>query len=112
MTTKSYYFCFHADVNECVADSNGCNQSCINTDGSFHCICDDGYALSEDRRTCRDIDECLMNVHGCQQVCMNTAGGFRCECNPGFQLNLDNNTCSGICCEFRVPFMYVIEITN
>ena len=53
-----------------------------------------------------------MNVHGCQQVCMNTAGGFRCECNPGFQLNLDNNTCSGICCEFRVPFMYVIEITN
>ena len=86
----------NADIDECATNSSGCNQACNNTNGSFHCICDDGYALSEDGKTCRDIDECLMNVHGCQQVCVNTAGGFRCECDSGFQLNLDSSTCSGI----------------
>ena len=84
-----------ADIDECATNFSGCNQACNNTNGSFHCICDDGYALSADGKTCRDIDECLMNVHGCQQVCVNTVGGFRCECDLGFQLNLAGSTCSG-----------------
>ena len=86
----------YADIDECATNISGCNQACNNTNGSFHCICDDGYALFEDGKTCRDTDECLMNVHGCQQVCLNTAGGFRCECNSGYELNHDNRTCSGM----------------
>ena len=70
---------------------------CNNTDGSFHCLCNDGYTLSEDGRTCRDINECMTNTHGCQQLCVNTEGGFRCECNnTGYQLNADQSTCSGM----------------
>ena len=92
----TYTVMLFADIDECTTNISGCNQACNNTDGSFHCICDVGYILSEDRRTCADFDECLMNVHGCQQVCLNTAGGFRCECNPGFQLNLDGSNCSGM----------------
>ena len=85
-----------SDVNECANNSGGCNQVCNNTDGSFHCLCNDGYTLSEDGRTCRDINECITNTHGCQQVCVNTEGGFRCECNTGYQLNDDSRTCTGI----------------
>ena len=89
------------DINECATNSGGCSQGCNNTDGSFHCFCDDGYDLSDDGRTCRDINECLMDTHNCQQVCVNTDGGFRCECDQGYQLNADRATCSGA--SFIIP---------
>ena len=58
-------------------------------------MCDEGYTLSDDGRTCTDIDECLTGTHECQHICENTAGGFKCLCHQGFQLNPDNTTCSG-----------------
>ena len=91
-------FLLIADIDECLTNSTGCSQTCNNTIGSFHCVCNQGYALSDDGRICRDIDECAMSTRNCQsdQVCVNTDGGFRCECNTGYQLNLDQNTCSGM----------------
>ena len=83
------------DIDECTADTDGCEQQCMNTLGSFECQCSSGYVLSSDGRTCEDIDECEQNTHNCQQVCSNTIGGFTCECNVGFQLNADGSTCSG-----------------
>lgn len=85
----------YADINECLSNSGGCAQTCINTDGSFRCMCDEGYTLSSDGRTCIDIDECSLGTHECQHICENTAGGFRCLCRQGYQLNSDNTTCSG-----------------
>ncbi len=41
------------DINECVvADNGGCNQSCVNTPGSYHCLCSEGYALENDNHSC------------------------------------------------------------
>ena len=35
-----------ADVNECELFPSGfCSQECVNTDGSFHCECREGYRL-------------------------------------------------------------------
>ena len=87
---------YNTDIDECATNSGGCSQGCNNTDGSFHCFCNNGYELSDDGRTCRDIDECLMDTHNCQQVCVNTDGGFRCECDQGYQVNDDGSTCSGM----------------
>ena len=83
------------DVNECAINTDGCDQECQNTVGSFECACRNGYVLSGNGRTCLDINECTSGAHNCEQVCINTAGGFRCECNSGFQLNQDSSTCSG-----------------
>lgn len=34
------------------------NGRCKNTEGSFHCDCSEGYALTADGEHCKDIDEC------------------------------------------------------
>lgn len=39
------------DINECA--SSPCEYSCTNTDGSFECSCDDGYALGLDGLSCQ-----------------------------------------------------------
>lgn len=40
------------DIDECTVVNGGCQQSCINTPGTFHCECDTGYRLHADERTC------------------------------------------------------------
>ena len=40
------------DVDECLINNGGCNQGCVNTLGSFYCVCIHGYELKMDKRTC------------------------------------------------------------
>ncbi|NWH82621.1 EGFL7 protein, partial [Piaya cayana] len=42
-----------SDVDECARQSHGCSQLCINTPGSFHCSCWDGFSLTADDKTCQ-----------------------------------------------------------
>ena len=43
---SSWSFIVLSDVDECILLPNGfCNQICVNTDGSYHCDCRDGYRL-------------------------------------------------------------------
>ncbi|XP_062615400.1 fibrillin-1-like [Saccostrea cucullata] len=74
----------NADVDECFME-NPCtlaNQECINTPGSYQCVCQKGF---EDRSgNCEDIDECVSRP--CSQLCNNTIGGYSCGCFNGFQL--------------------------
>ena len=46
-----YYF-YNIDVDECGDDTDGCSQTCTNTEGSFTCGCTDGYVLNVDGTTC------------------------------------------------------------
>ncbi|XP_008279873.1 fibulin-7-like [Stegastes partitus] len=57
-----------------------CVHQCVNTPGSFHCFCPDGYDLAQGGRSCTDINECENQMHNCtaDQVCVNTFGGFQC----------------------------------
>ena len=83
------------DIDECAADTDGCDQVCTNTPGSFECSCNSGFTLSGDGRTCVEDNECTLDTDNCEQICVNTDGSFRCECNSGFVLNSDQRTCSG-----------------
>ena len=83
------------DTDECLTNTDGCNQICINTIGSFQCSCIDGYTLSPNKKSCLDINECTAGTHNCQQHCININGGFLCGCNSGYQLNSDGRNCSG-----------------
>ena len=47
-----YYPYSLIDIDECSLDTDGCDQGCINTLGSFQCNCTEGYALNDDGFTC------------------------------------------------------------
>ncbi|XP_040133496.2 LOW QUALITY PROTEIN: uromodulin [Ictidomys tridecemlineatus] len=90
-----------ADLDECtIPGSHNCstNSSCVNTLGSYACVCADGFRLSPGQG-CVDVDECAepelsrchalatcVNVEG-SYVCMCPEGyggdGWHCECSPG-----------------------------
>lgn len=43
---------FHTDINECLVSNGGCEHSCLNTIGSFQCVCRLGYKLENDSYSC------------------------------------------------------------
>lgn len=68
------------DVDECAEGTDGCAQSCTDTDGSYICSCDVGYELVNDRHGCdgNKIREKLMSITewlcfstNCIQISMN-----------------------------------------
>ncbi|XP_053387236.1 fibrillin-2-like [Mercenaria mercenaria] len=97
-----------SDINEC-ENETVCpdNSICNNLDGSFDCICKDGFNET-DLGECKDIDECSTSIHRCNQNCTNTQGSYACGCLRGFFLKDDNITCEvceswsfGINCESK-----------
>ncbi|XP_002732605.2 uncharacterized protein LOC100375064 [Saccoglossus kowalevskii] len=93
-------------MNECDKETdNNCHKQhgeCVNTDGSYLCICIKGY--TGDGFNCFDINECELpddhdNADNCDTNadCINTMGNFTCECHTGYQLNGttcdDDNEC-------------------
>ena len=72
------------DVNECTAKGNAkaeCkwNENCVNTDGSYVCNCNDGWA-KDNSGNCVDVDECKeRDICGNEDKvdCINTNGSYR-----------------------------------
>ena len=40
------------DDDECMLETDNCDQVCMNTDGGFSCDCDPGFQLNSDQSTC------------------------------------------------------------
>ncbi len=107
----------YLDINECDSYNGGCDQTCINDVGSYHCLCEAGYSLDDNLKDCDgnfktytiiyyasnenemffiiDKDECIID-HDCTQMCNNIIGTYYCSCNEGYSLDTnDNKTCKG-----------------
>ncbi|CAF3464123.1 unnamed protein product [Rotaria sp. Silwood1] len=82
------------DKNECIDDHICSNGYCINTNGSFECICNPGFRHDVfNSLHCEDINECLSshNCTGDNEICENTHGSFRCVCAHGYRRNEHGN---------------------
>lgn len=88
------------DIDECQDRPGICsNGECNNFQGSFQCVCRNGYTLTPSRDSCIDIDECQRNPNICNNgTCINTLGSYKCHCYAGFKLSA-NNDCAG-----RLPY--------
>ena len=84
------------DIDECGEGSHECqaNSKCVNTLGSYKCVCARGFRGNG--AFCQDVDECQLNMDMCadtlsDSVCVNTIGSYACQCKSGFKL--ENGTC-------------------
>ncbi|XP_069391808.1 latent-transforming growth factor beta-binding protein 2 isoform X2 [Paralichthys olivaceus] len=71
------------DIDECINTTICGNHGfCENTDGSFHCQCDQGYTNPPgDMSRCIDVNECEMSLALCgEALCENVDGSFLCIC--------------------------------
>ena len=57
------YIIIVTDIDECLEENHSCQHICINTNGSYVCDCNEGYALTSDGRTCRGIKIFYYEVH-------------------------------------------------
>lgn len=85
------------DNNECEENPSicGANANCNNTEGSYSCYCQEGYANKvvddKSKAKCEDIDECRKNSHSCINAkCSNLVGSYNCTCHDGYTPSQDN----------------------
>uniref|UniRef100_A0A8C8SU46 Latent-transforming growth factor beta-binding protein 1 n=1 Tax=Pelusios castaneus TaxID=367368 RepID=A0A8C8SU46_9SAUR len=70
------------DIDECANETLcGSHAFCDNTDGSFRCLCDNGYENLPPDQDCVDVNECELMVAVCgTALCENVEGSFLCLC--------------------------------
>ncbi|KAI4882658.1 hypothetical protein NFI96_001503 [Prochilodus magdalenae] len=95
-TYRLIKLCSYSDIND-IDECSGqygqlCrNGQCINTAGSFQCLCDEGYELALDGKNCVDVNECIILPGTCAPgTCQNLDGSFRCLCPQGYTVESDH----------------------
>ncbi|XP_051052294.1 latent-transforming growth factor beta-binding protein 2 isoform X3 [Phodopus roborovskii] len=70
------------DIDECANDTVcGSHGFCDNTEGSFRCLCDQGFETSPSGWECVDVNECELMLAVCgAALCENVEGSFLCLC--------------------------------
>uniref|UniRef100_A0A3B4B8L5 EGF-like domain-containing protein n=1 Tax=Periophthalmus magnuspinnatus TaxID=409849 RepID=A0A3B4B8L5_9GOBI len=82
------------NLDKCTIENGGCESFCTNSEGSYECSCNSGYALMPDLRSCTDIDECEESPEICDGgQCTNTPGTYQCLCFDGFMASEDMKSC-------------------
>ncbi|CAI7923465.1 unnamed protein product, partial [Closterium sp. NIES-54] len=81
----------------CVLKACGGNGTCIkDSAGVASCVCDVGFVLQTNGRTCTDA--CMIKKCGGNAKCVKSAAGVAsCVCEPGFVMQPDGTTCTDAC---------------
>nr|XP_039248800.1 fibrillin-3-like [Styela clava] len=77
--------CCQLDINECDFVTCPENSKCLNTAGSFECVCNHNF--TKHGGLCDSYDECSVRGQKCheQAECMGEEGNYACKCLPGFE---------------------------
>ena len=82
------------DINECSEETDGCDHICINTLGSYHCMCSDGFTLDSDNHTCHGLSIFKIDV---DRICMIFSFvvmiGCILEYNANYHIFVDHDEC-------------------
>ena len=81
-------YLYSIDINECLTSNGGCH-TCINTEGSFECLCNTSYILAADNKTC------VSNVTDCNYVLEEPSGRIHTSGFPN-SLYAPNSNCTWI----------------
>ncbi|XP_028390643.1 uncharacterized protein LOC114515559 [Dendronephthya gigantea] len=82
--------------------------SCINTNSTLHCSCNNGF--TGNGSSCTDVNECEIGTNNCNgnASCKNTFGSFNCVCNIGFIGN--GTTCKEITiCTKNIDLGFILD---
>ncbi|XP_070605165.1 LOW QUALITY PROTEIN: thrombomodulin [Erythrolamprus reginae] len=83
------------DIDDCQATPGLCEQVCVNTEGSFHCDCWQGYVLTNDR-CLREKWRCFDLM--CEHECNFVGGEYQCTCFEGYSPDPKSpNKCLRVC---------------
>lgn len=72
------------DYDECSYRNGGCEELCINMEGSYNCSCTSGKIPAPNHHSCIDVVDCDKKpcVMG---TCVETSGGYLCLCEDGYE---------------------------
>lgn len=82
-----------------------CAHACYKKGDSYACLCDHGFKLAQDGRSCVDFNDCTdeRQCPGDNFMCVNTVGGFQCVCKDGYRMTgdecFDVDECASAPCE-------------
>ncbi|XP_059212543.1 thrombomodulin [Centropristis striata] len=82
-----------------------CAHACYKNGGSYACMCDHGFKLAQDGRSCFDFNDCRdpRQCPGDNFMCVNNVGGFQCVCKDGYKMTgdlcVDVDECMSAPCE-------------
>lgn len=57
LLSQSNIFFYATDEDECAVNNGGCSHKCLNTEGSYECVCPKGFKVQYNQRVC--VGECI-----------------------------------------------------
>ena len=89
--------------NICDGGVSSLTPRCVNSPGSYDCVCSEGFEYDPVKRGCFDIDECGVYYNICNgsganaPQCDNTYGSYDCRCaTAGYEYDPTNSDCVDI----------------
>ncbi|KAK6970572.1 mucin-like protein [Biomphalaria glabrata] len=105
-----------SDIDECHLAANICNTTkheiCLNTQGSYQCLCNKGFMRTCSSCNCEDINECNDMISPCEQTCLNLEGSFNCTCREGFTISSTNTAHCSQVSQYNVSMTFNLDVTG